>query len=84
MECTNNIFKFLNTVYKTETIPTDSFFKSLLKIRSNLEIQEDEKKNIIQEKLNAYFNFENRMKLSSYLKRKLKFTNQNFLNLYLN
>jgi hypothetical protein len=48
----------LNDFYKFENAPTDLFFKTIRKIRENMELDENVKsKKKIEEKLNQFFRF---------------------------
>ena len=60
VDFTKKIYEYLNEYYNYHHKPTDSFFKSLAKIKENLDIGDNERrKTIIRKKLDAYFNFLN-------------------------
>ena len=60
VDFTKKIYENLNEYYNYHHKPTDSFVKSLAKIRENLDIGDNERrKTIINKKLDVYFNFLN-------------------------
>ena len=60
VDYTKKIYEYLNDYYKYQPMPTDSFFKSLSKIREDLNLCENERrKSIISKKLDVHFNFVN-------------------------